>query len=195
MTRVLIVPGLHNSGPGHWQSEWEFHLRHVHRIVLADWETPDLQAWIDAIECGIEHFRPTHIVAHSFGALATAAVVANHASTLRGVLLVAPADPHKFDIDAQLPVSVLPVPGALVGSLTDPWLSWGAAQALGARWGLETICAGDAGHINVQSGHGHWPAGWLILQRMLQKDATTLSFLREHNVLARYRQPRLRMTY
>jgi len=195
MTRVLIVPGLHNSGPGHWQSEWEIHLRHVHRIVLDDWDTPDLQAWIDAIECGIEQFQPTHIVAHSFGTLATAAVVANNASTLRGVLLVAPADPRKFDIDAQLPATALPVPGALVGSLTDPWLSWDAAQALGSRWGLETICAGDAGHINVQSGHGQWPAGWLILQRMLQKDATTLSFLRDHSVLSRYTQPRLRIMY
>lgn len=197
MPRVLIVPGLNNSGPGHWQTEWERHLRHVRRIKVADWSRADLQAWTDAIELEIEAFAPTHIVAHSFGCLATAQVLSRIETDIREILLVAPADPAKFDIVEQLPAAALPVPGVLVGSLTDPWLSWSGAEALGKRWGLRTVNAGDAGHINVQSGHGHWSQGWLILQRMLQQQATTLNFLRDTQAPRRldFGSQRLTMAY
>lgn len=163
MNRVLIVPGLHNSGPGHWQTEWEKNLPHVKRIELADWSTPNLNAWIHAIETAIADFAPTHIVAHSFGSLASAVVAAKHRSSLRGLFLVAPADPDKFHLRHRLPASPLTIPGVLMGSLSDPWLSWDGAQALGEQWGLPIECAGDVGHINVQSGHGEWKEGWRSL--------------------------------
>lgn len=160
MNRVLIVPGLHNSGPGHWQSEWEKRLPCSHRIALADWSTPNLNAWIHAIETAIADFAPTHIVAHSFGTLASAVVASHHDDSLRGLFFVAPADPDKFNVRHRLPSTRLPVAGTLLGSLSDPWLSWNGAQALGRQWGLHTECAGDVGHINVQSGHGEWEQGW-----------------------------------
>jgi uncharacterized protein len=87
---------------------------------------------------------------------------------VRGVLLVAPADPEKFGIDSLLPHSALPVPGLVVGSLTDPWLSWSKAQQWAQRWELPIFCAGDAGHINAESGHGDWDEGWELLQHLRQ---------------------------
>lgn len=174
MNRVLLVPGLNNSGPGHWQSEWENRFAVSHRIQLADWSTPNLNAWVHAIENAIADFAPTHIVAHSFGTLASAVVTAKNPGNLRGLFLVAPADPDKFDVRHRLPASSLSVRGMLLGSLSDPWLSWSGAQMLGGQWGLETECAGDVGHINVQSGHGQWEDGWRRLHALF--NATEFSF-------------------
>jgi len=84
------------------------------------------------------------------------------------MFLVAPADPEKFGIAPRLPHAPLPVPGLVVGSLSDPWLTWPKAQLWAQRWELPIYCAGDAGHINAQSGHGEWPEGWALLQRLLQ---------------------------
>ena len=37
MAKVLILPGLHNSGPSHWQSLWlEAHPEYT-RVVQEDW--------------------------------------------------------------------------------------------------------------------------------------------------------------
>ncbi len=184
--RVLIVPGLHSSGAGHWQTEWERRLPCSHRIALTDWSTPDLNAWIHAIETAIADFAPTHIVAHSFGTLASAVVAAQSKNSvpgntgkikniekLRGVFFVAPADPDKFDVRHRLPASNLPVRGVLFGSLSDPWLSWSGAQALGKQWGLQVECAGDVGHINVQSGHGEWHEGWQSLHDLIALSSTS----------------------
>ena len=176
MSRVLIVPGLHNSGPDHWQTEWEKRLPCSHRIEIADWSMPDLNAWVSAIERAIARFAPTHIVAHSFGTLATAVIAAQRNTNLQEILLVAPADPDKFDLRKRLPSSPLSVPGVLIGSLSDPWLSWSGAQALGEQWGLQIECAGDAGHINAESGHGEWPKGWSILQCVLQEHTKNLDY-------------------
>lgn len=194
VNRVLIVPGLNNSGPGHWQTVWENQLSCAQRIDIADWSTPNLAAWIVAIETAIDNFAPTHIVAHSFGTLASAIVVekiavekiamkhtaipnrfdkhtaakTKSASALRGLFFVAPADPDKFQVRHLLPASALPVRGILVGSLSDPWLSWNGAQALAAQWHLDVECAGDVGHINVQSGHGEWQDGWQSFQALFE---------------------------
>jgi uncharacterized protein len=185
MNRVLIVPGLNNSGPGHWQTEWEQRLECSHRIELQDWSTPNFDAWVHAVEIAIDEFAPTYIVAHSFGSLATAFVTAKHIANLRGILLVAPADPGKFDLCEKLPASRLTVPGILVGSLSDPWLSWPTAETLANQWGLEIECAGSAGHINVESGHGEWLEGQLILHRLLHETAKPQYILRDHTAAPR----------
>lgn len=166
MSGVVIVPGLRNSGPGHWQTVWQQRLANAGRICLPQWERPDLQQWADAIVATVRARRASYIVAHSFGCLATAYVLEQIRDEVRGVLLVAPADPEKFGVETLLPHSALPVPGLVVGSLTDPWLSWSKAQQWAQRWALPIYCAGDAGHINAESGHRDWPEGWKLLTRL-----------------------------
>ncbi len=182
MSGVVIVPGLRNSGAGHWQTVWQQRLPNAERIQLPQWERPDLQQWADAIVTTVRAQRASYIVAHSFGCLATAYALdrlcggTNGEATaeVRGILLVAPADPQKFGIEALLPDSALPVPGLVVGSRTDPWLSWSKAQQWAQRWALPIYCAGDAGHINAESGHADWPEGWTLLQRLQQFESTAL---------------------
>lgn len=171
MSSVVIVPGLHNSGPQHWQSQWQRRLPDAVRVEQAHWDRPDLQRWSAQVERVLNTVDDCWIVAHSFGCLATMHALARQfeaaggesafaLGNVRGVFLVAPADPVKFGVVAELPAGPLPIRGRVVASLTDPWFSWHDAQQWAARWRLPVICAGDAGHINVESGHGSWWEGW-----------------------------------
>lgn len=173
MNGVVIVPGLRNSGPEHWQTVWQRRIPNAQRIEMTQWEQPDLAQWTDATIAAVRKQRARYIVAHSFGCLATVNALDEIQDLVRGVLLVAPADPDKFKLGSVLPHGPLPVTGLVVGSLDDPWLSWTRAQQWAQRWLLPIVCAGYAGHINAESGHGEWPDGWKLLQRLRQHDAFT----------------------
>lgn len=168
MSGVIIAPGLHNSGPGHWQTLWQQRLPNAQRIDMQRWDQPDLERWAAAIIAAVKQHQAHYIIAHSFGCLATAYALTELQRSVRAVLLVAPADPEKFGLESLLPHTPLPVPGLMVGSLTDPWLSWSKAQLWAQRWDLPIHCAGDAGHINAETGHGDWLKGWELLQRLLR---------------------------
>ena len=45
----------------------------------------------------------------------------------------------------------------VVASDDDPWMSATQAHAWALRWGSDWINLGNAGHINVDSGHGPFP--------------------------------------
>ena len=81
IAKILIVPGLRNSGPGHWQSWFEKQLPATRRVEQADWETTCLSDRADA-------------------------------------------------------------------------------------WGSAFLSIGDAGHINVDSGHGPWPDGLALFEKL-----------------------------
>lgn len=163
---VVIVPGLRDSGAGHWQTLWQQRLPEVVRVQQERWDVADLERWSERVADVLQRTSPAWIVAHSFGCLASVRALAETGASVRGLLLVAPADPEKFHIAEVLPAGPLGVNGLMVGSLTDPWLSWRKAEQWARRWSLPLLCAGAAGHINVDSGHGHWPEGWNLLQRL-----------------------------
>lgn len=177
MSSVVIAPGLHNSGPNHWQTVWQQRLPNAKRVHQQRWDRPDLNEWADALIESVHKHNAHYIVAHSCGCLATVHAIAALQHQIRGVLLVAPADPEKFGITSLLPHTPVQIPGLIVGSLTDPWLSWKKAQLWSQRWELPIYCAGDAGHINAESGHSDWSEGWALLQRLLciEKTASKLS--------------------
>lgn len=167
MDKVLIVPGLRGSGPAHWQSWLHARLPGSERVEQIDNATPDLPRWsqrlIRAIEASPE---PVWIVAHSFGTLATLHALDRVAGRVEGLLLVAPADPDKFGVDHLLPQRVIDVPAILVGSRNDPWLSLDKARGLSRRIGASFLDLGHAGHINTESGHGPWPQGLELLNKL-----------------------------
>ncbi|MBV7536978.1 alpha/beta hydrolase [Duganella sp. sic0402] len=162
--RVLIAPGLHNSGPDHWQSRWQQLFPAFERVQQEDWDVPDLPRWsarVDALRQrgGEADRRPTLIVGHSFGALATVHSVARNPANVVGVLLVAPADPDKFNVAQLLPQQALPVSSIMVGSTNDPWMAAPRAEQWAHRWHSRFINGGPLGHINAESGLGDWPEG------------------------------------
>ena len=68
MTRTLILPGLHDSDPGHWQSRWEARDDTLLRVIQDDWETPHCADWIAKLDQALALTGPdTVLVAHSAG--------------------------------------------------------------------------------------------------------------------------------
>lgn len=177
---VLIVPGFHGSGPGHWQSWLEGELPEARRVAGIDWDTPLLARWAGEVRREIDAAAgAVWLVAHSFGCLASAVAAADRPQRVAGLLLVAPADPERFELlgvreDPQrsagvgrfLPQSAFSCPSILVASRSDPWLQPDAARAWAERWGSRLIDIGDAGHVNVDSGHGPWPLALSLLQQL-----------------------------
>lgn len=173
--RVLVVPGLHGSGPEHWQSRWQRLYPSFERVEQAQWDQPELPRWSQRLgEVLARSARPTVIVAHSFGCLATvhraAALQAGSASAfpIAAALLVAPADPDKFDVAAAVSTR-LPFPATVVGSQDDPWMSAPRARHWARRWDAAFHNAGRRGHINADSGLDDWIEGQELLLRLLER--------------------------
>lgn len=158
--RVLIVPGLRNSGPAHWQSWLQDRCAGAVRVEQADWQHPDLPRWSERITATLAaHPQQRWVaVAHSFGCLALAHHLLHQPdSAVQAALLVAPAEPGKFGVAAQLPQSPLDIPATLVLSETDPWMTAASALRWAQRWSATPVNLGDAGHVNTDSGYGPWP--------------------------------------
>jgi predicted alpha/beta hydrolase family esterase len=166
--RVLIVPGLHNSGADHWQSRWQQRNPDFERVEQAQWDRPELPRWSERLAQALrQSSRPTLIVAHSFGCLTTLHAAGLGAFNLAGALLVAPADPEKFGVTQTLQNARLTCPAIVIGSTNDPWMTHSRAADWAGIWGCEFVDAGALGHINAESGLGDWPFGLGQLERLV----------------------------
>jgi uncharacterized protein len=166
----LIVPGLRNSDENHWQSLWQAHLPQSRRIELAEWATPDLEKWKAGIRHQLDSIqKPVILIAHSFGALASAAIAAEQPEKIAALFLVAPADPDKFGIRHLLPQDNLGISSKLIASSNDPWLTDTKAAYLALQWGSDFLRLKDVGHINSDSNLGIWPEGLWELQKLIRK--------------------------
>lgn len=173
--RIIIVPGWQNSAAEHWQSLWAQTLSRVERVRQDDWLTPKRENWVRSLEAQIlSHPEPAIVVAHSLGCIATSHVGQAAAARIHSALLVAPADPerraHLTDF-APVPYQRLPYRSVLVASSNDPYCPIRLAGAYARAWGSEFVRLQNAGHINVESGHGPWPLGLALLQSLVQEMA------------------------
>ena len=96
---VVLVPGLRDSGPGHWQSVWEVQLPRVRRVVQQDWFTPRRQEWVDCLARLIDA-TPGRIVvaAHSLGCMTTAHLPPESAARIEADDVVAVEDCGAEDV-------------------------------------------------------------------------------------------------
>lgn len=167
---VIIVPGWRNSGPGHWQSLWTARLPHVLRVEQDDWISPLKRAWVQQLSDTIESAPgPVVIAAHSLGCIATVHLPDAVKARIQAALLVAPADPERRGVLADfapVPYQKLPFPSIVVASSNDPFCPVRLAGAYARAWGSEFMRLNEAGHINVDSGHGEWPLGLALLQAL-----------------------------
>lgn len=175
---ILMVPGIDNSGPGHWQSLWEAEDPRIVRAELGMWNRPRRNVWVTNLGHAIRQLTaPVVLCAHSLGCLAVAWWAAlerqrsNH--PVAAALLVAPPDCDWPDQDSRLadfapsPEVQLPFPALLVASRNDPYADIDSAWRMAAQWGANFLDAGELGHINADSNLGRWPTGRALLARMV----------------------------
>lgn len=170
MNKILLVPGLHNSGPDHWQSRWHEHFPYWQRMTGLPWEKPDLTVWSAKLASKLRSRRSrVHLVAHSFGALTAVAAARLQPEKVASLFLVAPADPARFGIVDERLEGPLQVSAQLVASRNDPWMSFERAEYWSRQWQVPLFDAGNAGHINAQSGHGDWHQGLELLGSLYRR--------------------------
>lgn len=174
---VLIVPGLNDSGPDHWQSAWERERDDCRRADLGEWHDPEPTRWIARLDAAVRAIRgPVVLAAHSLGCITTALWATRRPADDRviGALLVAPCDPEAADACrrlrrfAPIPLAALPFPSTLIASTNDPYATAARSRALADAWGADFVNAGALGHINARSGLGAWTDGQRVLHKFLQ---------------------------
>ena len=177
--RVVIVPGWRDSGPGHWQSLWAEGLDGAVRVAQDDWVSPRRASWVKAIgDLILAQEAPVVVAAHSLGCIATAHLPPAAAERIAGALLVPPADPERraaLNDFAPVPYARLPYRSVVVASSNDPFCPVRLAGAYARAWGSEFVRMQNAGHINVDSGHGDWPLGLALLQSLTETPSQLLA--------------------
>ena len=158
----LIVPGLNNSGPSHWQSFWAKSLPNASRVYQRCWDKPQKEEWVATLDETVRQLKgDTILVSHSLGSVTTVfwllRAQERHElpANIKGVFLVAPADTdvvESISNFAPMPTGKLPVPACVVGSENR-------AEFFAKSWGAKLFNAGALGHINSDSNLGEWEQG------------------------------------
>ncbi len=174
MTNYLIVPGLGNSGPEHWQSYFEKSGNQFFRIDQQEWDIPVCDEWIATIDKKVLNFELSTVVliGHSLGCSAIAHWATRYKRQIKGAMLVAPSDleapQYTFPARgfAPIPLGKINFRTIVVASSNDPWVSLERATYFAECWSSQFINLGPAGHINVASGYTRWIEGLNILKTL-----------------------------
>ncbi len=188
MPTVLIVPGLRDESPDHWQTILGLWLANdgykVETVPPIGKSNNSCHQRVDGLDEAIQRIAgPTVLVAHSGGCITVAHWAARGADTQRVVaaLLAVPPDFDRplpagypsmevLQAHAWLPVPkrALPFPSTALASTNDPLASLDAVTELAAQWGSKVHLLGAVGHLNPASGFGPWPLGRSLVIEVLQ---------------------------
>ncbi|WP_406347765.1 alpha/beta hydrolase [Streptomyces sp. NBC_00144] len=167
---VVIVPGLRDHVPDHWQSLLADTLDNVRTVPPLERNKLDLAARIAMLETVVAESSPVVLVAHSAGVIITAHWAQHHPRQVRGALLATPPDLEAPTPDGQItmeelrrhgwiptPRAPLPFPSIVAASTNDPLARFDRVSALANSWGSRLVDLGAVGHLNPASGYGRWP--------------------------------------
>ncbi|MFZ6861917.1 RBBP9/YdeN family alpha/beta hydrolase [Undibacterium sp. Ji67W] len=177
--KLLILPGLYNSGPQHWQSLWETSLPNIERVQQENWDQPELDVWMGKLSAHIETCKEDVIlVAHSLGCALAVHWISSlmtsplHVKQVKGIFLVAPPEVGQNPFPAisfcPMPEIRLPVASMLIASDNDPWCDVALSRHWAHCWGSEFHMLVAKGHINSDSGLGKWEQGQSWLKTLTQ---------------------------
>ena len=135
LASVLIIPGLSNSGPEHWQSIWGAKHPEYHRVEQEDWETPHRADWVRTLHDCIRSIGdgPVVLAGHSSACATVAHYAVKHGDCdgrVVAAFLVGPSDveapsyplgPSGF---GPMPLLKLPFRSVVVASTDDPYVSY-----------------------------------------------------------------------
>jgi uncharacterized protein len=172
---ILIVPGLRDHVPEHWQTLLQVDLeRRGTKVACVPRRQNDKLScplWIEALDrCLGEIAGPVVVVAHSGGVMIVVHWALRHQRPIRGALLATPADlenplPPGYPAQDELqrhgwiPIPRLPLPfrSIVAASSNDPLARHDRTVAFAESWGSELVELGDVGHLNPAAGYGPWP--------------------------------------
>jgi predicted alpha/beta hydrolase family esterase len=174
---ILIVPGYTNSGPDHWQSRWEAKLSTARRVEQAEWSKPVREDWTATVAKAVNDAeKPVVIVAHSLGVPSVVQALPHFRNKIAGAFFVAPPDvanpeirPRHLMTFGPYPRDPLPFPSITIASRNDPYCAFEVAEDIASAWGSLFIDAGEAGHLNSESGHGPWPEGSMTFAQFMSR--------------------------
>ena len=174
---ILIIPGYTNAGPDHWQTRWERGIKSARRVEQTEWSKPVRDDWVAQIVSEANKAeKPLVFVAHSLGIPSIIHALPKIEKPIKGLFMVSPPDvanakikPKHLMTFGPYPTDKLELPSILIASKNDPFCDQKIAQNLAETWGSLFIDAGEAGHINADSGHGPWPEGSLTFAKFLSQ--------------------------
>lgn len=185
---VLIVPGLRDHVPEHWQTLLAARLPRVHTVPPLLEDKLSCAARVEALDEALRAIDgPVILVAHSAGVMMVAqwAQIFQARRPIQGALLATPADvEHPFPAgypttDAlrangwlPIPRDRLPFPSLLAASRNDPLCAFERAQAMAGDWGSTLVDLGEVGHLNPAAGFGQWPQALALIERLVTGTTT-----------------------
>ena len=173
---VLLIPGLGNSGPDHWQTHWQRE-HGYRRVEQANWDQPALPDWLNSLQQAVDaQSRGVVLVAHSLACSLVAHFAKTRADRVLGAFLVSPADvesarctPEEVRCFSPIPLTPLPFPAHVIASSNDPYVDRDRAEFFATRWGAGFTDLGPFGHINASSGLGAWAEGHALFRACLAR--------------------------
>ncbi|MNO84105.1 Alpha/beta hydrolase family protein [compost metagenome] len=179
-TTILIVPGLRDHVPDHWQTLLAAKLENVRSVPPLEENKLNLAARVEAIQHELEAIAgPVILVAHSAGVLMVVHWAARHHRPIKGALLAAPPDleaswpagyPTPETLRANgwdpLPTAPLPFPSIVAASSNDHLASLEAVTRMAGNWGSELVNLGAVGHLNPAAGYGEWPQAQALIRTL-----------------------------
>jgi predicted alpha/beta hydrolase family esterase len=184
----LIIPGLRDESPDHWQTLLHSELQakgvRVQSIAPIGKHQLSCLARIQALDKAVETIEGSIVlIAHSGACMTVAHWVQQGASgaRIKGALLAVPPDfeqelPSPYPSLAQLkahdwlptPRMKLPFRSIVACSDNDPLAKIERVRELAAQWSAQTVELGSVGHLNPASGFGHWPKATELIEELMQ---------------------------
>jgi uncharacterized protein len=173
--KFLLLAGIHNSGPNHWQTKWHSEDSRNVKLDHSSWDRPDCLVWVEELNSYLTQSKEKIVlVAHSLACLMVAHWANQSHLKIQGALLVSVPDPKgkSFPADArnfgQIPMTRFDFPSIVVSSQNDPYCTSEHMNKCAKAWGSQFKQVGFLGHINADSGLSNWPEGKLILNELTQ---------------------------
>jgi len=180
---ILVVPGLRDHVPDHWQTLLEASLgnaRCVPRMERDAIEKLSCTAWVEMLDLSLARIDgPVVLVAHSAGCMIVVHWALTHGRPIQGALLATPPDfesplPDGYPTMEMLrangwtptPRVRLPFKSIVAASTDDPLGNLDRVADLAKAWGSALVNLGPVGHLNPASGFGEWPRAQEFLREL-----------------------------
>jgi len=179
---LVIVPGLRDHVPDHWQTILAQQLPEAVTVPRMERDKLSCAAWITLLDQTLRAIEgPVVLVAHSAGAMIVVHWAQRHRRAIRGALLAAPPDfesplPAGYPTQDVLcehgwlptPLTPLPFSSIVAASTNDPLGRFDRVALLAQAWGSRLVDVGAVGHLNPAAGYGEWPRARQFIAELVE---------------------------